>query len=70
MEMPEIQQMKQMAGSGMEVLYTTIIHLPAPVKKMDNPLMKLSPDKKTVTIKYDMLKLFDSPDQFSYLIEY
>lgn len=67
---PEMAQMKEMASSGMEILYTTTIRLPRPVKKSDNPMIKLSPDKKTVTIKYDMAKLFQSPEQFSYSLEY
>ncbi|MBO9572011.1 MAG: hypothetical protein J7497_07355 [Chitinophagaceae bacterium] len=67
---PEMAQMKELAANGMEIQYTTTIRLPRPVKKSDNPMIKLSPDKKTVTIKYDMVKLFQSPEQFSYSIEY
>ncbi|MFT3825836.1 MAG: hypothetical protein QM731_18095 [Chitinophagaceae bacterium] len=67
---PEMEQVKQLSGSGMEVMYTTTIHLPRPVKKADNPLIKLSEDKKTVTMKYNMLQLLDTPEKFSYTIEY
>ncbi len=70
MEKPELAQAKQMAGGGFEILYTTTIKLPRPVKKSDNPLIKLSDDKKTVTIKYDLMKLFETPEKFSYSLEY
>lgn len=70
MERPEMAQAKLMAGNGMEISYTTVIKLPRPVKKFDNNLIKLSDDKKTVTIKYDLMKLFDSPQLFSYSIYY
>lgn len=67
---PEMQQMKQLSGSGMEILYTTTIRLPRAVKKSDNPLFKLSDDKKTITMKYNMLEMLDNPEKFSYSIEY
>ncbi|HEY8894768.1 MAG TPA: hypothetical protein VIM79_08125, partial [Niastella sp.] len=67
---PEMAQVKQLSSSGMEILYTTTIKLPRPAKKTDNPLIKLSDDKKTVTMKYNMLELLDNPQKFSYTIEY
>ncbi|MHA4843313.1 hypothetical protein ACX0G7_04060 [Flavitalea antarctica] len=70
MENPEMEQMKQLSSSGMEILYTTSIKLPRPVKKSDNPLIKLSDDKKTVTMKYNLLELIETPEKFSYTIEY
>jgi hypothetical protein len=70
MAKPEIAQAKQMVGGGFEILYTTTIRLPRPVKKSDNDMIKLSADKKTVTIKYDLLKMFDTPEKFSYSIQY
>jgi hypothetical protein len=71
MSKPEIMQAKQMAGGGVEILFTTTIRLPSKVKKVDNAeLIKLSDDKKTVTIRYDIMKLLDTPDKFSYKIEY
>lgn len=69
MAKPEIAQAKLMMGS-FEMLYTTTIKLPRPVKKSDNPMIKLSDDKKTVTIKYDLMKILDTPEKFSYSIEY
>ena len=67
---PEMAQVKQFGGSGIEILYTTTFKLPRPVKKTDNPLLKLSDDKKTVTLKYNLLEILDSPDKFSFTIEY
>jgi hypothetical protein len=70
MNRPEMAQMKQLTGSGMEVLYTTTIKLPRAAKKADNPLIKLSEDKKTVTMKYNMLELLENPEKFAYTIQY
>ena len=70
MAKPEIAQAKQMVGGGFEILYTTTIRLPRPVKKSDNEMIKLSADKKTVTIKYDLMKMFETPEKFSYSIQY
>lgn len=69
-EKPEMAQMKQLSSSGMEILYTTVIRLPRPVKNSDNAMFKLSDDKKTVTMKYNMLEMLETPDKFSYTIEY
>ena len=69
-EKPEMAQMKEVTNSGFEVLYTTVFKLPRPVKKSDNPLLKLSDDKKTVTFKYNMLEILEHPDKFAYTIEY
>ena len=69
-ERPEMAQMKQLTGSGMEILYTTTIKLPRAAKKTDNPMIKLSEDKKTVTMKYNLLELLENPDKFAYSIQY
>lgn len=69
-EKPEMAQIKQLSSSGMEILYTTVIRLPRPVKNSDNAMFKLSDDKKTVTMKYNMLEMLETPEKFSYTIEY
>jgi hypothetical protein len=69
-EKPEMQQMEQLTNSGMEILYTTVLRLPRPVKNSDNPLFKLSDDKKTITMKYNMLEMLKTPEKFNYTIEY
>lgn len=70
MARPQMNEVKQLASSGMEVLYTTTIKLPRPVKKSDNPLVKIAADKKTVTVTYNLLELLTDPGKFSYSIEY
>ena len=70
MDRPEMGQLKQLNTSGMEILYTTTIKLPRAAKKADNPLIKLSEDKKTVTIKYNLLELLENPSKFAYTITY
>lgn len=70
MAKPEMAQMDQLTNSGMEILYTTSIRLPRAVKKSDNALFKLSDDKKTITMKYNMLEMMKTPEKFNYTIEY
>jgi hypothetical protein len=67
---PEMAQLKQLSTSGMEILYTTTIRLPRAAKKTDNALIKLSDDKKTVTMRYNLLELLEHPEKYSYTIEY
>ena len=70
MDDPQIQQLKQGADMGMEILYTTTYKLPRPVKKVDNAAAKVSDDKKTVTIRQNMLEIFSTPEKFEYTIQY
>jgi hypothetical protein len=70
MEKPEIAQLQQMAAGGMEILYTTTINLPRPAKKTENSLIKLSSDKKKITLKYNLLELFENPEKFSYTVAF
>ncbi|HXB06979.1 MAG TPA: hypothetical protein VNW04_07685 [Puia sp.] len=67
---PEMAQMKQASQMGMEINYTTVIELPRPAKKISNPTAKLSDDKKTVTLKYNLIDALDHPEQFEYTIDY
>jgi hypothetical protein len=67
---PSFAQMKQATTMGIEVPYTLIVKLPRPVKKVDNALAKLSEDKKTVTIKYNLVEVFETPEKFEYTIAY
>ena len=66
----DFAQIKQATSMGVEVPYTIIINLPRPVKRIDNSLAKLSDDKKTVTIKYNLTEVFDHPEKFEYTITY
>jgi hypothetical protein len=67
---PQMAQVKQAAQMGMEINYTTTIVLPRPVKKIDNATAKLSDDKKTVVMKFNLIDAFDHPEQFEYTIAY
>jgi hypothetical protein len=67
---PQFGQIKDAANTGIDVPYSLTIKLPRPVKKIDNPLAKISDDKKTITIKYNMMEIFDQPEKFEYHIEY
>jgi hypothetical protein len=66
----QFSQMKDAANMGVQIPYTLTIHLPKPVKKIDNALAVLSEDKKTVTIKYNITEVFDQPQKFEYTITY
>jgi hypothetical protein len=67
---PIFAQAKQAGQMGVEIAYTVTVKLPRPVKKVDNPLATLSDDRKTVTIKYNLIDVFNHPEQFGYTIEY
>lgn len=67
---PQMAQIKQAAQMGMEINYTTTIVLPRPVRKIDNPIAKLSDDKKTVVMKFNLIDALDHPEQFGYTIAY
>ena len=70
LQRPEMAQMNQMGATGMEILYTTTIVLPRPVKNVSNPAIKLSDDKKRLTIKNNLMDVFEKPEVFEYSIEY
>jgi hypothetical protein len=67
---PQLAQVKQAGQMGIEINYTTTIVLPRPVKKIDNAIAKLSDDKKTVVMKFNLIDAFDHPEQFEYTIAY
>ena len=67
---PQMAQVKQASQMGIDINYTTTLTLPRPVKKISNPLAKQSDDKMTVTMKYNLIDVFDHPAQFEYTVEY
>jgi len=69
-ENPQFSQMKEATSAGIEIPYTLTINLPRPVKKIDNALAKLSDDKKTITLKYNLIEVLDHPEKFEYTIAY
>jgi len=70
MDNPQLSQMKDAGNMGVEIPYTITINLPRAVKKVDNPIAKISDDKKTVTIKYNLIEMLNTPQKFEYSIEY
>lgn len=67
---PQFAQVKEAGNMGVEIPYTLTLHVPRPVKKVDNPLATLSDDKKTVTMKYNFTEVFQHPEKFEYTIAY
>jgi hypothetical protein len=67
---PKMAEMQQGADMGIEILYNVSYKLPRPIKKVSNPKAKLSDDKKTVTMRYNLMEIFSKPDQFAFTIEY
>ncbi|HTL08629.1 MAG TPA: hypothetical protein VL307_10245 [Chitinophagaceae bacterium] len=67
MKLEELKQMGSMMG---DMDYTLSIKLPRPAKKVSNAAMTLSDDKKTATLKTDLLKTFEHPELLAVNIEY
>jgi hypothetical protein len=67
---PQYAQMKDAGNMGITIPYTLTISVPRPVKKVDNILAKLFPDKKKVVIQYNLIEVFDHPEKFEYTIVY
>jgi hypothetical protein len=67
---PQFAQMKDAGNMGITVPYTLTIVVPRPVKKVDNELAKLFPDKKKIVIQYNLIEVFDHPEKFEYTIVY
>ena len=67
----EKYSMMKSAGGMMEsITYTSILHLPKPATKVEGTMVKISDDKKTVTIKSTLSDLFDNPKSLGFRIEY
>ncbi len=62
--------MKESAGMGMPMTTTYIINLPRAAKKAEGKNVKLSADKKKVTIETDIDDFFDDAAKFEFRIEY
>lgn len=67
---PQFAQMKDAGNMGITIPYTLTISIPRPVKKVDNDLAKLFPDRKKVIIQYNLIEVFDHPEKFEYTIVY
>ena len=67
---PQFNQIKDAGSSGIDVPYSLTIKLPRPAKKVDNPIVKMSDDRKTLTVKYNLMDTFQQPDKYEYNVEY
>ena len=65
-----MQALKEMAGQGMPMSNTLIFNLPSPVKKVEGKNVKLSEDKKKVTIVSSVDDFFDDVTKLEFRIEY
>lgn len=67
-----MRALKQMSGmgSGSPVMVNYVINLPRRAKKVEGKAVKLSEDKKTVTVSVTSDDFFDDPSKFEYRIEY
>jgi len=62
--------MKEMSQMGMSSTMKTIINLPKPAKKAEGKGVKLSADRKKVTIEGTLDDFFEDASYFEYEIEY
>lgn len=67
---PQWSQMEMSAAMMGSYKTTTTIHLPSPAKSATGPKVKLSEDKKTVTIAASFADLFSKPESLAYRIEF
>jgi hypothetical protein len=62
--------MKEAANMGISIPYTLTVSVPRPIKKIDNELAKLFPDRKKMIIQYNLMEVFDHPEKFEYTLVY
>jgi len=65
-----MNQMKQMSSMGAPLKTNFVINLPRPAKKVEGKNVKLSDDKKKITIANELNDLFDDPSLYEFKIEY
>jgi hypothetical protein len=65
-----MQALKEMAGEGMPMNTTLIFNLPKPAKKAEGKNVKLSEDKKKITIVNSVEDFFDDVTKLEFRIEY
>jgi hypothetical protein len=65
-----LKSLKEMSQMGMPVSFKTIFNLPKQVKKAEGKGVKLSDDKKKITIEGTLDDFFEDASQFEYEIEY
>ena len=65
-----MKSLQQMSGMGSPVKVNYVINLPRRAKKVEGKAVKLSDDKKKVTVSVTSDDFFDDPSKFEYRIEY
>jgi hypothetical protein len=65
-----LKGIQQAASMGLELKATTIINLPRPATKAEGKNVKLSEDKKRVTISGTLTDFLDDPASFEFKIKY
>jgi hypothetical protein len=65
-----LKGMRELAGMGLSMKSTYVINLPRPATKVEGKAVKLSEDKRKVTITADIDDFFDEPEKLQYLVEY
>jgi hypothetical protein len=65
-----LKSLQEMAQMGMSINMKTVINLPKPAKKTVGKGLKLSEDKKKITIEGTLDDFFEDAAYFEYEIEY
>lgn len=65
-----LKGMQELSGMGLSMRSTYVINLPRPASKVEGKGLKLSEDKRKVTLSVDIDDFFDEPEKLQYVIEY
>jgi hypothetical protein len=65
-----LTSMQEMSGMGIPINFKNVINLPRPVKNATGKGVKLSDDKKKITIEATLDDFFENASVFEYEIEY
>jgi hypothetical protein len=65
-----MKSLKQISEMGSPIKANYVINLPRPAKKVEGKAIKLSDDKKKVTLALTSDDFFNDPSRFEYRIEY
>ena len=65
-----LNQMKQMSSMGAPLKTNLVINLPRAAKKVEGKNVKLSDDKKKLTIENELSDLYDDPSLYEFKVEY
>jgi len=65
-----MKSLQQLSGMGSPMTVNYVINLPRRAKKVEGKAVKLSDDKKKVTVSVTSDDFFNDPSKFEYRIEY